>query len=316
MHVVISERGDQAGFEVRRLRSGDPGQRVDRAGADGRVQVMSRRDQRGHGGSGFRPELAQLLGRLQTGGNGSSLEHADQAVDGLALADLLGAVEPEGGEGDEDHEGAQAPSEWGPAFWGGRLSHGSPGRSEGSSRGWHPTGGRTRGTGTRPSEYAGVMGGERGPGASPRCPGLVVMSDLPRNRFRHGCPVFGGRAHDGLAEGDGAEVVSARDVGLGAGLDGDQEAGHGAGEGVGEPGFGPAGAVPDAGVVEGGVVERAGHLFRPAGPADGAEGDASGALDAPPDEDLGKAALRERGRPRRRPRRRRGRGCRIRECKG
>ena len=54
---------------------------------------------------------------------------------------------------------------------------------------------------------------------------------------------------DGLAEGDGLEVVAAGDVGLGAGLEGAEQAGHRAGEGVGEPGLGPARAVPGAAVV-------------------------------------------------------------------
>ena len=76
-----------------------------------------------------------------------------------------------------------------------------------------------------------------------------------------------------------------------AGFQGAEQAGHRAGEGVGEPGFGPAGAVPGALVADRGVVDRARDAFGPAGPADRAEGEALGPLEPPADADVGRRPL-------------------------
>src|SRR3954470_10536310 len=104
-------------------------------------------------------------------------------------------------------------------------------------------------------------------------------------------PVLSGAREDGLAEGDRLEVVAAGDVGLGPVFERPEETGHGAGEGVGEPGFGPSGAVPGAVISGGRVVEGAGDPGGPVGPADRAEGQAVGPLDAPADADVGGGPL-------------------------
>src|SRR5947209_11906821 len=109
--------------------------------------------------------------------------------------------------------------------------------------------------------------------------------------------MLAGAPEDGLAQRDGPEVVPARDVGLGPRFERAEQAGHGAGEGVGEPGLGPAWAVPGPPVVDRRVVERAGDALRPAGPADVAERQAAGPFEPPADADLGPRPLARRAAP-------------------
>ena len=90
-----------------------------------------------------------------------------------------------------------------------------------------------------------------------------------------------------LAKGNSPEVVTARDVRLGARLEGTKQPCHGAGKGVGKPGLGPPRAVPRPVIAAARVIERAGYASRPAGPADGALGKSVGALKSPADADVG-----------------------------
>src|SRR4051794_18389287 len=109
--------------------------------------------------------------------------------------------------------------------------------------------------------------------------------------------MLAGTREDGLAERDRLEIVAPGDVGGLAGLQGAEQAGHGAGEGVGEPGFGPSGAVPTALVAPGRVIERARDAGGPAGPADRAQREPFRPLEPPADADVGRRPFTRRAVP-------------------
>src|SRR5690242_15387669 len=60
---------------------------------------------------------------------------------------------------------------------------------------------------------------------------------------------------DGLAQGDGLEVVAAADLRLGAVFQSTEKLGHGAGKSIGEPHLRPARLKPVAGLLSGREVE-------------------------------------------------------------
>ena len=104
-------------------------------------------------------------------------------------------------------------------------------------------------------------------------------------------------SQDSLAKGNCPEIVPARDVRLGARLEGTKQPCHGAGKGVGKPGLGPPRAVPGPVIAAARVIERAGYASRPAGPADGALGKSLGALESPADADVGSGPFTRRTAP-------------------
>ena len=98
--------------------------------------------------------------------------------------------------------------------------------------------------------------------------------------------MFATGGEDGFAQGKGAKVIPARDVGVLASFEGEQKPGHRAGKGVGEPGLGPSRPVPDARFVQTQVVDRAWNPIRPAGPSQSSLMPALASLEPPADKEV------------------------------